>query len=745
MNFYCDSAGSIIHVDPEKVYQGSANANAINFIGAFPANAQVIVTYRLPNGNYTAPQLMAYNKKLSTVQDEQGNAYNVWHAMLGSRFDGEKFVPDYTIAENYGSLKISFQVISANGAGNAMTLAVAETYINIIRTTERVEPKMSDGYLSFMQAVLAKLSQVSDTAVEKVEKTSSEGLKDTYEITYNGGTKSYFEVTNGEKGDKGDDGISVKHKWDGTTLIVESASGESSANLKGDNGKTPYIQGGNWYIDGNYLGQAKGDKGDEGKTPYIQDKYWYIDGIPTHVKAEGADGFTPYIQDDYWYINGVKKGKAKGDKGDTGKAFQIEKVYTSKSAMDSGANTDGLEEGSFVLIETGNVNDPDNSKLFVKAKNEDNKYEYKLVGDLSGSQGIQGKSAYQIWKEENNKPDAGLSDFLEDIKGESAYDIWLDQGNTGTEADFLESLIGNGVDAKKVYFSEDVTTGYAVGNIKLEKGKAILFKRNVSLFQNLKDIYEKVVYPTITQPSVSLTFSNAGAYEVGTLVSTAYSARFQSGSYEFGSVENPNSTSTGITVSSWKITDTNGNTQTIEGDEVDTTESGDFGYVNATEDKSYKVTAKANYEAGRTPIASDGSAYTAGKIGKGSKDKGSGEITAYRNTFYGTLETKSTITSAVVRGLAGKSGETLKDGSSFDVSIPVDALRVVIAYPSDLRDLTSIKDVNGLNSEILSSFKKLDNNVIVEGATSGFSKEYKVYILDYAKANDKENIYEVTI
>ena len=49
----------------------------------------------------------------------------------------------------------------------------------------------------------------------------------------------------GEKGDKGDtgadgkqgaDGESVYHRWSGTTLIVESASGSSSADLKGEDG-----------------------------------------------------------------------------------------------------------------------------------------------------------------------------------------------------------------------------------------------------------------------------------------------------------------------------------------------------------------------------------------------------------------------------------------------------------------------------------------------------------------------------
>lgn len=40
----------------------------------------------------------------------------------------------------------------------------------------------------------------------------------------------------GDKGDPGINGISATHRWDGTTLIVTSASGTSSADLKGEKG-----------------------------------------------------------------------------------------------------------------------------------------------------------------------------------------------------------------------------------------------------------------------------------------------------------------------------------------------------------------------------------------------------------------------------------------------------------------------------------------------------------------------------
>ena len=78
--------------------------------------------------------------------------------------------------------------------------------------------------------------------------------------------------------------------------------------------------------------------------------------------------------------------------------------------------------------------------------------------------GADGKSAYEIWLEAGNT--GTEADFLESLKGadgspgqdgqpgsdgqdgkpgadgKSAYEIWLEAGNEGTEADFLESLKG---------------------------------------------------------------------------------------------------------------------------------------------------------------------------------------------------------------------------------------------------------------------------------------------------------------
>lgn len=53
--------------------------------------------------------------------------------------------------------------------------------------------------------------------------------------------------------------------------------------------------------------------------------------------------------------------------------------------MNAGYSTDGVPIGGFVVIDTGNVNNADNAKLYIKGNSS-----YTFLTDLSGAQGIQG-------------------------------------------------------------------------------------------------------------------------------------------------------------------------------------------------------------------------------------------------------------------------------------------------------------------------------------------------------------------
>ena len=74
-----------------------------------------------------------------------------------------------------------------------------------------------------------------------------------------------------------------------------------------------------------------------------------------------------------------------GPKGDTGAPFAIKKTYVSIEAMNADYSNEEIKEGEFVIINTGNVSDEDNGKLFIKGTTK-----FDFLVDLSGIQGIQG-------------------------------------------------------------------------------------------------------------------------------------------------------------------------------------------------------------------------------------------------------------------------------------------------------------------------------------------------------------------
>ena len=84
------------------------------------------------------------------------------------------------------------------------------------------------------------------------------------------------EIPEGADGEPGKDGISVTHSWSGTTLTVTSASGTSSADLKGE----------------------KGDPGKDGYTP--KKNIDYFDGKDGSPGKDGKDGRTPVKGTDYF-------------------------------------------------------------------------------------------------------------------------------------------------------------------------------------------------------------------------------------------------------------------------------------------------------------------------------------------------------------------------------------------------------------------------------------------------------------
>lgn len=100
----------------------------------------------------------------------------------------------------------------------------------------------------------------------------------------------------------------------------------------------------------------------------------------------------PKIVDEVWYMydETTKEYKSTGIKA-IGDPFEIKKTYRSIAEMEADYDNPMIGVGQFVWINTLDVEDPDDSKLFLKGTER-----WILVGDLSGSQGIQGLSAYEV-------------------------------------------------------------------------------------------------------------------------------------------------------------------------------------------------------------------------------------------------------------------------------------------------------------------------------------------------------------
>ena len=169
-----------------------------------------------------------------------------------------------------------------------------------------------------------------------------------YQLKTSGWVKKSTQGPKGDKGEtgavgpKGADGKSAYEVWVAQPGNAGKSEQEYLASLKG----------------------AKGDKGETGAAGAKGDR-----GETGAVGPQGAEG---------------AQGPA-GQKGEKGDPFSIAKVYKSVAEMNSGYAADGVPQGGFVVINTGNVEDGDNAKLFYKGTV---KYEY--LTDLSGAQGMTG-------------------------------------------------------------------------------------------------------------------------------------------------------------------------------------------------------------------------------------------------------------------------------------------------------------------------------------------------------------------
>lgn len=116
------------------------------------------------------------------------------------------------------------------------------------------------------------------------------------------------------------------------------------------------------------------------------------DAVAATDKAEEIASNPPKIVDgDWWIYDYETKQYVNTGIAAIGDAFTYKKEYPSVEAMEADWGTADVKLGEYVLINTNDVEDPDDAKVYLKTQEG-----WKFIVDLSGMQGIQGWSAYEV-------------------------------------------------------------------------------------------------------------------------------------------------------------------------------------------------------------------------------------------------------------------------------------------------------------------------------------------------------------
>jgi hypothetical protein len=159
-----------------------------------------------------------------------------------------------------------------------------------------------------------------------------------------------------------------------------------------------------------------------------------------------------------------------GPQGIQGEPFEFYKVYVSVAAME--ADAANVPEGKFVLINTNDVEDDDNSKMFVRNSEEPTGFRY--LNDLSGAQGIQGPQGIQGVQGERGETGNGIASVTKTSTAVlvDTYTITFTDGTSttfnvqnGRGIATVEKTGSSGLaDAYTITFTDGTTQNYVVNN-----------------------------------------------------------------------------------------------------------------------------------------------------------------------------------------------------------------------------------------------------------------------------------------
>ena len=202
---------------------------------------------------------------------------------------------------------------------------------------------------------------------------------------------------------------------------------------------------------------SKGDKGEKGQDGTVsfndltEEQRAGLKGEKGETGPQGEQGIQgPQGEQGIQGVQGVQ--------GPAGKDFSIYKTYSSVASMEE--DIDNVPEGSFVMI-ASNVEDEDNSKLFVKGE-----IAFIYLTDMSGATGMKGEQGIQGPQgEQGPQGPQGIQgeQGIQGPQGEQGI-----QGEVGPQGpkgeDFSniysteEQVIGTWIDGKPIYRKTFIST-----------------------------------------------------------------------------------------------------------------------------------------------------------------------------------------------------------------------------------------------------------------------------------------------
>ena len=232
-----------------------------------------------------------------------------------------------------------------------------------------------------------------------------------------------------------------------------------------DEEKSYFYNGSNWKD-----ATAQGLQGADGEAATIQ-----VGQVTTGEAGSNASVTNSGTENTAIFDFTIPRGAtgAKGDKGDKGDPFTIKKTYASVSAMNDDFSNGEVPEGSFVMIDTGNVEDEDNAKLYVKGAES-----FTFITDLSGATGLKGDpgDAATIQVGDVTTGEAGSSAKVEN-KGTTSAAIFNfiipkgDKGDQGTAATIQVGEVTTVASTEEATVTNSGTENAAVFDFEIPKGE----------------------------------------------------------------------------------------------------------------------------------------------------------------------------------------------------------------------------------------------------------------------------------